>query len=54
VIVEGISSEDFYIDREAESYVSHHQTIKHQCTHLGLGTELRLMQYPLMLASRVM
>jgi len=24
--------------REAESHVSHHQTSKHQCTHLGLAT----------------
>jgi len=34
VIVEGISSEEL-LYRETESYMSHHKTSKHQCTHLG-------------------
>jgi len=39
VIVEGISSEDL-LYREAESYVSHHKTSKHQCTRLGYVSNL--------------
>jgi len=34
VIVEGISSKKV-LYHEAESYMSHHQTSKHQCMRLG-------------------
>jgi len=39
VIVEGILSEELYIVNP-ESYMSHHSTSKHQCTHLGLVLNL--------------